>query len=270
MHRTRVARVGALIAGLSLVARSMRERQQQLGPSTAASATTAAGARPRRQPPAEPPPPRLPASPVRRVPSRASRAPRRWSSCSDDFKAKLERRRPEAERTYNYAAETYDAVTSSPWRSRRPRPTASSTPSEINGITRDGTKCTDFTSLPGDHRRRRRSRLRRHVRPARVLRQRRAAAGQLRRADVRRQQPDRRRRRRRTRPPTAPASADVPQVPVEGTRAGDGVLKIGSILPQTGIARLPRTTRVRRLRPRHQGHQRRRRRARQAGRGHQG
>lgn len=31
-----------------------------------------------------------------------------------------------------------------------------------------------------------------------------------------------------------PASADVPLTPVEGTRAGDGVLKIGTILPQTG------------------------------------
>ena len=35
-------------------------------------------------------------------------------------------------------------------------------------------------------------------------------------------------------PATAPAEADVPQVPVEGTRAGDGVLTIGTILPQTG------------------------------------
>jgi ABC-type branched-subunit amino acid transport system substrate-binding protein len=32
----------------------------------------------------------------------------------------------------------------------------------------------------------------------------------------------------------APADADVAQVPVVGTRAGDGELKIGSILPQTG------------------------------------
>ena len=32
----------------------------------------------------------------------------------------------------------------------------------------------------------------------------------------------------------APASADVAQVPVVGTRKGDGELKIGTILPQTG------------------------------------
>jgi ABC-type branched-subunit amino acid transport system substrate-binding protein len=32
----------------------------------------------------------------------------------------------------------------------------------------------------------------------------------------------------------APKDADVPQVPVEGTRAGDGVLKIGTLLPKTG------------------------------------
>jgi len=33
---------------------------------------------------------------------------------------------------------------------------------------------------------------------------------------------------------TGPPEADVPQVPVEGTRAGDGVLTLGTILPQTG------------------------------------
>jgi ABC-type branched-subunit amino acid transport system substrate-binding protein len=32
----------------------------------------------------------------------------------------------------------------------------------------------------------------------------------------------------------APAEADVAQVPVVGTRAGDGVLKLGTILPETG------------------------------------
>jgi ABC-type branched-subunit amino acid transport system substrate-binding protein len=32
----------------------------------------------------------------------------------------------------------------------------------------------------------------------------------------------------------APPEADVPEVPVEGTRAGDGVLTIGTLLPQTG------------------------------------
>lgn len=33
---------------------------------------------------------------------------------------------------------------------------------------------------------------------------------------------------------TAPESADVPQVPATGSRAGDGVLKIGTLLPKTG------------------------------------
>jgi len=32
----------------------------------------------------------------------------------------------------------------------------------------------------------------------------------------------------------APAEADVPEVPVEGTRAGDGVFKVGTLLPETG------------------------------------
>ena len=35
-------------------------------------------------------------------------------------------------------------------------------------------------------------------------------------------------------PATASADADVPPVAVEGTREGDGVLKIGALLPQTG------------------------------------
>ena len=33
---------------------------------------------------------------------------------------------------------------------------------------------------------------------------------------------------------SAPASADVPEVPVVGSRAGDGVLRIGTLLPETG------------------------------------
>lgn len=33
---------------------------------------------------------------------------------------------------------------------------------------------------------------------------------------------------------TAPAEADVAEVPVVGTRAGDGVLKLGTLLPETG------------------------------------
>ncbi len=33
---------------------------------------------------------------------------------------------------------------------------------------------------------------------------------------------------------TAPSEADVPEVPVEGTRAGDGILTFGSLLPETG------------------------------------
>jgi ABC-type branched-subunit amino acid transport system substrate-binding protein len=33
---------------------------------------------------------------------------------------------------------------------------------------------------------------------------------------------------------SAPAEADVAQVPVEGSRAGDGALKIGTLLPETG------------------------------------
>ena len=33
---------------------------------------------------------------------------------------------------------------------------------------------------------------------------------------------------------SAPPESDVPQVPVTGTRAGDGILKIGTLLPETG------------------------------------
>ena len=43
---------------------------------------------------------------------------------------------------------------------------------EINGITRDGEKCTDFATCKAIIDGRRRPRLRRRVRPARVLRQR--------------------------------------------------------------------------------------------------
>ena len=93
------------------------------------------------------------------------------------------------------------------WRSSRPTTDGIAYANEINGITRDGEKCTTSPTarplIDGRHR----PRLRRHLRPARVRRQRRAARGQLRRAAVRRQQPHRRSPRPSTSRPTAPAEA---------------------------------------------------------------
>ena len=171
---------------------------------------------------------------VRRAHRRSS-----WPACARSTRASTD---------FNYAAETYDAVMIIGARGRAgAATTASRTASEINGITRDGEKCTDVRRLRRAHRSRHRHRLRRRVRSARVRRQRRADRGQLRPAEVRRQQPHRRsrrptyidgRRRRRARRRR--------HVPVEGTRAGDGVLTIGTLLPADGLAGVPRTAGVRR------------------------
>ena len=58
--------------------------------------------------------------------------------------------------------------------------------------------------------------------------------GLVRRARVRRRQPHRRRADDVHRPPRPPESAIVDLVPVDVERDGDGVLKIGTLLPETG------------------------------------
>ncbi len=76
---------------------------------------------------------------------------------------------------FNYAAETYDAVIVIALAAAAAGTDGIAHAAEIDGITGGGEKCTDVRRLHGDHRGRRRHRLRRHLRSARLQRQRRAA-----------------------------------------------------------------------------------------------
>ena len=95
---------------------------------------------------------------------------------STEFQDKLLAIDPELGTTFNYAAETYDAINIIALAAEKAKTDGIDYAKEINGITRDGEKCTRLRDVQGHHRCRRRSRLRRPVRPARVRRQRRAAA----------------------------------------------------------------------------------------------
>ena len=67
---------------------------------------------------------------------------------SQDFKDKLLEVDP-ALKDFNYAAETYDAVTIIALAAEKAKTDGIDYAKEINGITRDGEKCTDFATLQG-------------------------------------------------------------------------------------------------------------------------
>lgn len=156
---------------------------------------------------------------------------------SDDFKTRLNdawvAAGNEPLKDYNYAAETYDAIVIIALAAEKAKTDGIGYAKEINGITRDGEKCDDFASckaiidkgadpdydgLSG---------------PLEFN-----GAGEPMQASygVLQFGADNRLDDSLTtyEQVTAPASADIADVAVEGTRAGDGELKIGSILPQTG------------------------------------
>ncbi|MEZ5260940.1 MAG: hypothetical protein R2755_04010 [Acidimicrobiales bacterium] len=156
---------------------------------------------------------------------------------SDDFKTRLNdawvAAGNEPLKDYNYAAETYDAIVIIALAAEKAKTDGIDYAKEINGITRDGDKCDDFASckaiidkggdpdydgLSG---------------PLEFN-----GAGEPMQASygVLQFGSDNRLDDSLTtyEQVTAPASADIPDVAVEGTRTGDGELKIGSILPQTG------------------------------------
>jgi branched-chain amino acid transport system substrate-binding protein len=151
---------------------------------------------------------------------------------SQGFKDKLLKVDP-ALKDYNYAAETYDAVTIIALATEKAKTDGIDYAKEINGITRDGEKCTDFATCKavidkgGDPDYDGQSGPLEFAGNGEPLQ---ASYGLLEFGDN-----DRLDDAKTTYiAATAPADADVPQVPVEGTRAGDGKLVIGTILPQTG------------------------------------
>jgi len=151
---------------------------------------------------------------------------------SQDFKDKLLKVDP-ALKDYNYAAETYDAVNIIALATEKAKSDGIDYAKEINGITRQGEKCTDYASCKavidkgGDPDYDGQSGPLEFAGNGEPLQ---ASYGLLQFGDN-----DRLDDAKTTYiAATAPADADVPQVPVEGTRAGDGKLVLGTILPQTG------------------------------------
>jgi ABC-type branched-subunit amino acid transport system substrate-binding protein len=133
----------------------------------------------------------------------------------------------------SYAAETYDAVTIIALAVEMAQSDGIEYASEINGITRDGEKCTDFATCVeiikagGDPDYDGISGPLTFAGNGEPLE---ASYGFLTMGDNNRIDPlattfiD----------VKGPDELDVPQVDVEGSRVGDGVLKLGTILPQTG------------------------------------
>ncbi len=151
---------------------------------------------------------------------------------SQDFKDRLLAINPNLI-DYNYSAETYDAMTIIALAVEEAQDDGIAYAEKINGITRTGDKCTDFKSCKviidagGDPDYDGISGPLEFAGNGEPLE---ASYGLLtfganNRIDDAQTE---------YLPASAPAEADVPQVPVVGTRAGDGVLTFGSILPQTG------------------------------------
>jgi ABC-type branched-subunit amino acid transport system substrate-binding protein len=134
---------------------------------------------------------------------------------------------------YNYAAETYDAITIVALAVEKAGTDGVAYANEINGITRGGQECTDFTACKaiidagGDPDYNGLSGPLEFSGNGEPLE---ASYGVLQFGSDNRLDDSLTEYRKAS----APTAADVAQQNATGTRAGDGVLKIGSILPQTG------------------------------------
>jgi branched-chain amino acid transport system substrate-binding protein len=246
MRKTNVRRVGALVVGLALVAAACGDDDDSGSSATTAAAPTTAGSE-------------TTAATETTAASETTEATETTEAAgatttaaggggngaleglqgttplvelSQDFKDKLLAVDPKLT-DYNYAAETYDAITIVALAVEEAKDDGIAYASHINGITRDGTKCTDWASCKaiidqgGDPDYDGISGPLEFAGNGEPLE---ASYGLLTMgADNRIDQAQ-----TEYLPASAPASADVPDVPVVGTRAGDGVLTIGSILPQTG------------------------------------
>jgi len=156
---------------------------------------------------------------------------------SDDFKKRVNDNWVKGGNTalvdYNYAAESYDAVIVIALAAEKAKTDGVDYAKEINGITRGGEKCKDFASCKaiiakgGDPDYDGVSgplEFSGNGEPTKASYGIQAFDATNRIADA----------KTTFKEATAPSSADVAQTPVEGSRAGDGVLKLGTILPQTG------------------------------------
>lgn len=151
----------------------------------------------------------------------------------DDFKAQLDEQGLKLAGTYNYGAESYDAVVIVALAAEAAKSDGIDMARQINAVTRGGTKCTDYAACvalakkgtdldydgksgPGE--------FSGNGEPTEASYGVQTFGGDNRIADA----------KTVYKSVKAPAAADVDEVPVEGSRAGDGTLKIGTLLPETG------------------------------------
>jgi ABC-type branched-subunit amino acid transport system substrate-binding protein len=250
MERSRVRRVGALIAGLALVAAACGDDDDSGG----GAATTGAPS-PTEAPATSAAVPATSAAPGTTAAAEpgttAAGGPGTTAAgggggelaglkgttplveLSSDFTDRLLEIDPSLGTTFNYAAETYDAITIIALAVAEAGDDGIAYAEHINGITRGGEKCDSFEACMaiidagGDPDYDGVSGPIEFAGNGEPLQ---ASYGLLTFGDNNRIDDS----ITEYIPATAPASADVPDTPVEGNRQGDGTLTIGSILPQTG------------------------------------
>ncbi|MGD9702547.1 MAG: ABC transporter substrate-binding protein [Acidimicrobiia bacterium] len=247
MRKTRLRRVGAVVLGLSLVAAACGgdDDDESTGTdveTTAAASTETTAAPETTEAAAEETTTSAAASGDTEGALAGMKGTTPLVKLSDDFVAQLQET-PTAKATPftdpNYAGETYDAITIVALATEIAKSDGIEYASEIQGVTRDGEKCADFASCKAlidagtdiDY-----DGKSGNITLNGVGEPQEASYGVLTFGDTNRIL-DGQEGREDTReyiPATASAAADVPPVAVEGTRAGDGVLKIGGLLPQTG------------------------------------
>jgi len=235
MAKTTVRRVSAFVVGLSLFAAACGSDDDGGSADTTAAAGTEAPAT--EAPASEAPATEPPASDAGAGGTAGALATMKGTTplveLSTEFQDKLLAIDPELGTTFNYAAETYDAVNIIALAAEKAQTDGIDYAKEINGITRDGEKCTDFATCKavidagGDPDYDGQSGPLEFAGNGEPLQ---ASYGVLVFGDDNRIDND----ATTFIEASAAAEADVPQSPVEGTRAGDGKLVIGSILPQTG------------------------------------
>ncbi|MEY2445777.1 MAG: branched-chain amino acid transport system substrate-binding protein [Ilumatobacteraceae bacterium] len=151
-----------------------------------------------------------------------------------DFKAKLDAQGLDLKTVYNYGAESYDIVNIVALAVDLAGTDGIDYAKQINGVTRGGTKCTSFKACDA------------LIKAGTKDIDYDGASGPLEFSGngeptvasygiqqfVATDKIDDTKTTFKT--AKAPASADVAEVPVEGTRAGDGTLKLGTLLPETG------------------------------------
>jgi len=231
MQKTRVRRFGALLVGLALVAAACgddEETTDTAAPTTEAAATetTEAAA------------PETTEAMAEGGDLEGFKGTTPLTPLGDDFKARLLEVDPDLV-DFNYAAEGYDLTLIIALAAAKAGDDGIAYASEIQGITRDGEKCTDFAScqaildVGGDPDYDGQSgplEFSGNGEPTR------ASYGILQFGTVGCVETVECIDDANTEfvMAEAPAKADVPQVPVTVDRGGDGTLKLGSLLPKTG------------------------------------